>query len=459
MKKRILAIALVLIMTISVGMVFAGGQQEKETAAPAVQSKYSVEEIKSWDLTPGMPFSGAKVQALLHPSGQNNLIKKYLTEFTEMTGIEVEIETIPYGDLYQKFTIEAVSGTSDYDVFISHYTWVPALSNYLEPLNNRIENDGIDLTRWSDAYIESCSFDGEVYGLPLRTHPMMLFYRKDLYEKYDLQEPATFEEFQHNAKVITENEDMYGTALQYGKTAEQVVYPWLTYLWANGAEMFDADWRPAFNTPKGIEATKDYMKPILEDNSAAPGSVSYSEYDANLSFTTGEAAMVYAFWWAYGNFQNPDSSELTVDQIGFCNVPGVDGNQVSYAMSMPLSVTSFSDVKDASWEFVKWANSAKMDLRAVTDKSDPKMLTSVAAQFATLRDPKVNELNNGLHNVAATILETARTQPSFPEWVQAAEKVVLALNNVASGESEVEEALAKAEKEVTEIMVRAGYYK
>ena len=458
MKKSGFRIILSLIMIVSMGMVFAGGQQEK-SPTPAVESDYSDEEITSWDLKPGMPYSGAKIQALLHPSGQNNLLKKYLPEFTEMTGIEVEIEIIPYGDLYQKFTIEAVSGTSDYDVYISHYTWIPALSGYLEPLNSRIASDGIDLTRWSDAYIQTCTWDGEVYGLPLRTHPMLLFYRKDLYEKYGLNEPKTFEELQKNAKVITENEDMYGIALQYGKNAEQVVYPWLTYLWAYGAEMFDEDFKPAFNTAKGIAATKDYMKPILENGTAAPGSVSYSEYDANLSFTTGEAAMVYAFWWAYGNFQNPDSSDLTVDQIGFCNVPGINGNQVSYAMSMPLSVTSFSDEKDASWEFVKWANSAKMDLRAVTDKSDPKMLTSVAAQFATLRNPKVNELNNGLHNVAATVLETAQTQPSFPEWVQVAEKVVLALNNIAAGEASVENALAKAENEVTEIMTRAGYYK
>lgn len=451
------AICIMLVLLVLLVPIFAGAEEEAEEQ---VVSAYTDAEIKSWGLKTGQPFRGEELQILFPHCGQVHLMVSYLDEFTDMTGIEVDATVIPYPELLQKITTEAVSGTMDYDIISTHYTWLPGLAQYAIALDDLIARDNVDMTRFPPAYQSTTMVDGKFYGLPYRTHPFMFFYRKDLYEKYGLTPPETFEELEYNAKVLTENEPGYGMVLQLSRTAEQVVYPWLVYLWGYGEEFLDENMKPSFTSETGIAATKRFMKTLLEDGTAPPGSPTYSEYDANLSFSTGESYQLIMWWWAYANLYNPEASNLTQDQIGFANVPALKGNTPqSYAMSMPSSITTFAENKDAAWEFLKWSTSAKMDLRAVTDTSDPANANSVAAQFATLANPEVNAISNGLHKMAGEILETARTQEAFPEWVPCAERVVIALNSIASGEVGVEEAMNKAAAGIENILERAGYYK
>jgi maltose-binding protein MalE len=72
-----------------------------------------------------------------------------------------------------------------------------------------------------------------------------------------------------------------------------------------------------------------------------------------------------------------------------------------------------------------------------------------------LNDPDVNATSNGLHKVMATMLQTARTQPLIPEWLEIQTVLETALNEAASG-ADVKATLDKAQQDVDAIMQRGG---
>ena len=65
---------------------------------------------------------------------------------------------------------------------------------------------------------------------------------------------------------------------------------------------------------------------------------------------------------------------------------------------------------------------------------------------------------NGLHKTMATMLQTARTEPLLAEWPEIQTTLEAAINEMAGG-ADVKTTLDKAQKDVDEIMKRAGYYK
>lgn len=59
---------------------------------------------------------------------------------------------------------------------------------------------------WVDPQLRSSyEYDGKVYGLPAYQSDWVVFYSIPLYEKYHLQVPKTFAEFEHNAQVLADN--------------------------------------------------------------------------------------------------------------------------------------------------------------------------------------------------------------------------------------------------------------
>ena len=61
-------------------------------------------------------YSGPKLEVLLTKGPRGDNFQKYIKEFTELTGIEVESEQIPEQQQRQKAVIELASGKPSFDV-------------------------------------------------------------------------------------------------------------------------------------------------------------------------------------------------------------------------------------------------------------------------------------------------------------------------------------------------------
>ena len=74
------------------------------------------------------------------------------------------------------------------------------------PIDRMMADDKVTLDRYYPAHQLGVTYGGKIYGLPLRGHAQLMFYRKDLLEKHGLSVPKTWAELARVAKVIKDKE-------------------------------------------------------------------------------------------------------------------------------------------------------------------------------------------------------------------------------------------------------------
>lgn len=413
-----------------------------------------------YGLKSGMPYKGTKLTFLVHNAAQSQASAKRVSEFTDLTGIEVEFLMVPYPSLREKITADGVAGTGDIDLYCFLDGWGPSMTAFLSPLNDYLKADNIDLGEiLPPAYIKGGTYEGTTYGIPVRGHPQLLLYRKDLFQQAGVTPPKTWKELIEISKKIKSETGKDGIAMYYGKgNSGQNLFVWYSFLKSGGGSIFDDKMMPAFNNPTGVEATQYYVDLLLKHKVAAPGSVAFKEYEASQAVAQDNAAMVIVWWWHYGVLTNPEKAkEVVAQNMGFAPVPEWEGKgKATLALSMPIGIASSSQKKDAAWEFLKWITNPDLEKANYLDKSDPKTKTIVVVQKKNLIDPEINAVSNGMHAAAAESLSVSDTLPMIPEWPEVADAIETAISNIAGG-ADTKEALDKAAKEVKSIMKRSGY--
>ncbi len=471
-NKRFLSILIALLLLAVALAGCAAAQPAQPTAAeptaapaeptpePTAEPTAAVEEALPYGLKAGKPFAGTKIVVLAPNATQYNAVQAHTSEFTELTGIEVEYQFIPFGSLQEKITAEGVAGSSAIDVFNYLDTWGPAYKHFLKPLNDLLAEAGIDMaTIYPPAFIAGATYDGVTYGLPMRGHPQLLFYRKDIFDELGLEPPTTWAELEEVSKTIVDKTDLYGMSVAYGKgTSLQNLFVWLDYLWSNGGDLFDADWRPVFNNEAGVKATERYIN-LLREGLAPPGSVVYNEYDSVTSVAQAESAMVISWWWQYTNLINPERAKPEViEGAAFAPVPAWEGKEgATYAISLPLAINQNSKNQEAAWEWLKWVTNPDLAEAIAVDKSKPETTNNVVVRLDNLADPEINAAWNGMHQFALESLAVSDIMPQLPEWPEVSGVLEVAINDIATG-ADVQTTLDKAAAEITQIMERAGYY-
>jgi len=413
-------------------------------------------------LQEGRPFEGTTLNFLICCETASQfaaLAQRTAEEFTPLTGITVNWAGGPFGSFKDKLVVEASSATGNFDLAAWVDAWGPEIEAFLLPLDERLEEAGFDMNDFPAAYREAATLGTDTtYGIPLRGHAFMLFYREDVFAELGLEPPATWQALKEAAQVIEEDGRYEPIAMYYGINAGQNLFNWLSMLWGAGGDLLDDDLRPTFNDETGVAATEFYVS-FLREGLTAPGAVAWNEQEANQEMVQGRAAMFTGWSWMYDRLKNPESAEPEViEHLGFAPAPGWEGGTAtSYGHIWPVGILSASRHQDAAWEYLKWLTHPETERAVVLDKSDPETNNIVAVRLSTLEDAEVNATTGGLQATMAEILQTARTQPLIPEWLEIQAVLEIAINEIAGG-ADVQRTLDDAAADVEDVLSAAGYY-
>lgn len=461
-------IALVLVVVMSLAMLSGCGQNDSKGTGTEGTTQKSAEvttqkteqKYLKHQLLDGKPFDGTELKFLTCCGDVPQFMRlKEITdsEFTPMTGITVTWEPQPWTAFQEKLMTEAVSGSGTYDNASWQEAWGPSLMNYLVPLNEYIERDGIDLNDFPQAFLNACMMGTDkVYGLPFRGHFQTLFYRADIFEKLGLQPPKTWNEVIECGKLIEKETGLKGMSMNFAISVGQNLMNWYPILWGNGGDIFDENWKPVFNNDKGVEATQLYVDFLNKHKIVSPGAITFTEADANIELAQGKSAMFIGLSWLYGKYLNPEiSAPEVVGNVRATLVPMFENQKepITYTNLFPLGIFDSSSNKDAAWEYVKFITSKETDKWVYLNGGD-----IVVCHNSTLLDEEINATTNGMQKAGYEILKSARALPMIPEWGEVSAALEVAINNAASG-ADVKSELDKAAKDVEAIMKRAGYYK
>ena len=408
-------------------------------------------------LKAGKPYAGKTVNLLLPPASQFRAQEKRLAEFEQLTGIKVVYSYVPYGQLLDKITTEAVAGNGAYDLIAYQDSWLASLAGYLDPIDAQVKADGLDLARYPAVFRDAALFEGRNYGLPVRAHPQLYFYRKDLFAQAGAKVPQTWDDMLTATRAVQDKTGVAGVAMDYVKgSGFQNLWLWFNCLWGHGGDVLDASGAPRFNDAAGVAATQAYVDVLFKHKVANPGSTQFNEYDMVNSMAQGNSASMMVWWWTYSVLTG-DRSKLKADQVGFAPMLRFgDKKTPTVAIVMPFGLSKQSRNKEAAWEFMKWATNPALEAAIVTDKSDANTADIVATHIATFRNEKVNQANFGLHQAALQSLENARGLPKLTVWPQIATVLESAISDIVSSNKPVKPTLDDAARQVAQITQRAG---
>lgn len=386
----------------------------------------------AFDATEGRPYDRTTLRALVVTSSQFQAQQARFDRFTETTGITVEVDYVPFGNMLEALTAEMVGGQG-YDLVTVMDAWVQSMNMLLRPIDEIAGRSDVNLDDFPNVHRTRGYIGDELRGLPVRGHVQLLFYRRDLLEQAGVAVPTTWDEVVTASQAIRAATGASGIALPYGRNNGQNLMVWYNLLWGNGGDVFDAAGNPVFNSDAGVVATEQYVGFLRNDGIVPEGSASFTEQDAVNSFKQGNSAMVPVWWWVRSQLIDPAQSTVTAEQLGFASMPRVAGaDPTSYANTWIYGVTAESENPEAAMEFLAFVTDPALEREILLD---PALNEVVSVHLSNLRDAEVNARWGGMHMAAADAAESAPVIPFGPTWPRVVEILETAMSSLASGES------------------------
>jgi multiple sugar transport system substrate-binding protein len=313
-------------------------------------------------------YAGTKLEVILAKGPRGDNLQKYIKEFTDLTGIQVESEQIPEQQQRQKSVIELASGKPSFDVIhLSYHVqkrqfekagWLADISPFMKDPNLT----GPDLTEsdFSAAGLSYAKNDkGQMLSLPWSVDYFILYYNKEIFAKAGVSIPKTLDEMNALAEKLTdEKSGVYGYVGRGLRNANMTL--WTNYFLNYGGEFLDAKGNILTDGPEAIEATKSYDRSM--GKSAPPGVAGFNWMESLAAFAQGRAAMwIDGVGWAPG-VENPNSSRV-VGKVGYAMVPAGPKGQYSATYGDGIGIAAASKNKEAAYLLCQWVVSKKQGAR------------------------------------------------------------------------------------------------
>ena len=292
--------------------------------------------------------------------------------WAKKTGNEVNIVSTPDSTterlaLYQQLL---AAGASDIDVFQIDVIWPGILANHfidLKPAAGKAADEHFQ------AIVKNNTVGGKLVGMPWFTDAGVLYYRKDLLEKYGAKPPTTWEELTATAKKVMDGERKAGNDKMWGYVWQGRAYEGLTcdaLEWVasyNGGTIVDPSGKVTINNPNAATALKTAAGWV---NTITPkGVLNYGEEEARGVFQSGNAVFMRNWPYAWNLAQGNDS--VIKDKVGVIALPkgGAGGRNAATLGGWQLAVSKYSKNQKEAADLVMYLTSAPEQKRRAIEGS------------------------------------------------------------------------------------------
>ncbi len=344
-------------------------------------------------------------------------------------------------------------GDSPYQTFqISmRYYNEQASSGLLLPLTDYIEKYE-DVYNFSDipqATWDTLTKDGEIYAIPTASNNQHLFYRTDLFEKYELEVPTTVQELLDVCEVLqTAEEIQYPLALVYG-SGNGAGTEFVNMMSALGGVFFDEDNNPTFNDETGVEAV-ELMKQLY--SYMPPSATTYTNDDVMVLLQTGAVA-ISNIWTTRAPFMDDEEVSSVVGLIGYAAAPVVEEGMppMSYLSPEMLSIPA-NPGSDPESVFLAVAEMSSYEAQTELFDTVPVTRQQVITDSASILEERPN-----LIAANETAVMGALPPPDYPYFSSVMNLIGTHVATALTGELTAQQALDNAAAECIVILEDEGY--
>lgn len=347
MKKRLTAVALTAVLTVSM---LTGCGSAKNDNKIIIWTNMSVEA---------------------------ETIQKYANEWSEKSGFEVEV--IHQSPSVQKFA-QAANSEDGPDAVVG----IPndQLADYINAgLAAEVPAGLYNDSDFSDAAIQACYVNGKKYAAPISVETVALFYNTDKVK----EAPATWEELVDNAKTVG--------GVQFDATS---IYYDLGFVRACGGYIFKYE-NGAYDVAdiglanEGAVQAYEFINALYAEHGLLSADVTADIARSN--FQNGETAYYIGGPWDIDGFTSAGTPFAIAEMPTFNGQSFVTpvGTQISF-------VSNKSDKQDAAWEFIMYLiDNGALGLYKAGDRIPAKLADQNDAVIQSMENSRVfiAQINKG----------------------------------------------------------------
>ncbi len=358
---------------------------------------------------------------------ENNLYASILSheneEFSAVTGINIKIKPVDFDTLVQKVNLDFIAQAGKYQlVYVDPYQTLNRFYGYLEILNPYGSNPELpQIKGLTEDFFENqtavCSYfeeDKNIYAVPFDSTTMILYYRKDVFDKYRdrfFKEMGydwtpgtsgfTWERYSEIARWIDENVPnelvKYGSGLM-AQEHNSIFCEFSNILAAYGGDYFFDEkintlGLKAFNNIHVLDGdfiqALDMYKKVA--SVSAPQSVNWNWTDLARVFRNGEVAMM-ANWDENYTYVEDQVHSKVAGKVGYSILPYGDVRSANIYGGSGIGINKYSTEaeKQAAWLYIVWATSKDMQLRVLKHPEGGSLPTRKSAYGDSLIKAQIN---------------------------------------------------------------------
>jgi arabinogalactan oligomer/maltooligosaccharide transport system substrate-binding protein len=280
--KRNLSILLTLLALASLVLSACGG-----TAATAVPTAPPATSAGAATSTSAPPPTAAPAPVTINlwhglTGAEEQALSTIVSDFqTANPNITVSLLAVPFDQLQNKYTTAASTGSGP-ELLYGPKDWVGvfAQSNLIVPLDDLASQVGF--SNLSQQALDANKYQGKIWALTESTEAVALWY---------------------NTSMITtppaNSDELLTMAQQYGLALNTLFYYDVGFVFAEGAQLFDSNFKCILDQGNGTVDALNFLK-----TASSTTNVQASTNTANLdaAFTGGQVGLIFEGPWATGDF-------------------------------------------------------------------------------------------------------------------------------------------------------------
>jgi multiple sugar transport system substrate-binding protein len=335
--------------------------------------------------------------------------------------------------------------TPDPDILMIDVVWPAEFAPFVEDLTN--DYDYFGLKDFLPGTVKSATVQGKIVAVPWFTDAGLLYYRKDLLEKYGYDVPQTWEELKKVASDIASKEKINGMLFQLAQY-EGLVCDVAEFVHSYGADFLDANGKVIISDPDNharLVKALTTLKSFVDDGVAPKGVLTYMEEETRRPFQNGESVFLrnWPYVWSLAN--DPKQSKIA-GKIGVAPLPmgDIEGGRHSATLGgWMLAINKYSSAaeKDAAKKFVKFLTSYDQQLyKAINAGQNP-------TRKAVYSDPKLKEAAPFMVELYNVFIN-AEPRPITPLYTEVSDAIQRHVHDFLLGKVDVEKALKDLDSEL-----------
>nr|WP_136253723.1 ABC transporter substrate-binding protein [Halomonas niordiana] len=323
-------------------------------------------------------------------------------QWADKTGNSVKVISTPNDgteklSLYQQLL---GSQSSDIDVMLVDIVWPGLLDDHLVDLSEYLPADATE--GFFPALVDNNTIDGRLVAMPWYTDAGVLYYRKDLLEKYGHEVPKTWRELTETATEIQAaereagNDDFWGFSFQ-GRAYEGLTCNALEWVASHGGgTIVDGEGEVTIDNPQAAAALD--LAASWVGTIAPEGALNHTEEETRGIFQSGNALFLRN--WPYvWSLANGEGSEVA-GKIGMASLPhGPEGEAKATLGGWNVAVSRYSEHPALAADLAAYITAEpQQKAHAVKMGRNPTIESLYQDEDVLASNPSMNDLYETLTN-------------------------------------------------------------